>query len=234
MEQAKPASPAQLHDRRFPDESVEYRAARDALLAEEIELRRHTERVAVQRRALPAGGKIPEDYVFHENGGKAVKFSQLFGDKDTLVTYNFMFGPARERPCPSCTSMLSGLDGQDRDIEQRVSLVVIAKSPIERLSAFAKERGWRYLRLVSSAGNSFNRDYYGEAPDGSEWPALNVFTRRDGSIRHFYSSEMLFTPPDPGQDMRDADSMWPLWTVLDFTPGGRGTDWMPKLSYSNK
>ena len=55
---------ARKNTTRFPNEDGEYRQARDALLAEEIELKRHMERVAAQRRALPPGGLVPEDYVF--------------------------------------------------------------------------------------------------------------------------------------------------------------------------
>ncbi|WP_156040487.1 DUF899 family protein [Chondromyces apiculatus] len=221
------------HGRRYPNESDEYRKARTALLAEEIELRRHLERVAEQRRALPPGGQIPEDYLFQGEEGPA-RFSELFRDHDTLVTYNYMYGPKRERPCPMCTSLLSAWDGQVPDIEQRVSLVVIAKSPIEKLAAFKKERGWRHLRLYSSAGNTFNRDYLAEGPEGEDFPGLNVFTRRDGTVRHFWGGEMGSESADPGQDPRGAPELMPIWIILDNTPEGRGTDWYPKLSYDKK
>ena len=161
---------------RFPNESAEYRRARTALLAEEIELRRHLERVAAQRRALPPGGEVREDYVF-EGAHGPVRLSELFGDKNTLVTYNFMFGPQRERPCPMCTCLLGALDANTPDIRQRVAFAVFARAPIERLTAWAKERGWRYLPLYSSGGNTFNADYAHEPP-GQDIPAMNVFTRR--------------------------------------------------------
>ena len=214
----------------YPNESREYGDARTALLGQEIELRRHIERVAEQRRALPPGGLIPEDYEFAAESGP-IRLSELFGDHDTLVTYNLMYGPERERPCPMCTSLLSAWDGEAADIEQRAALAVIAKSPIVRLLAFKQERGWRHLRLVSSAGNTFNHDYFAEGPNGEDWPALNVFTRRDGEIRHFWGAEMSGEMADPGQDPRGAPDLMPLWTVLDFTPEGRGTDWYPKLHY---
>ncbi len=157
--------------------------------------------------------------------------SELFGDKDTLVAYSFMYGPAMAKACPMCTSMLDGLNGQAPHIGQRVSLVVIAKSPLERIRAFARERGWSKLRLLSSAENTYNRDYYGEGPDGSQWPSLNVFVRQNGEIRHFYHTELLFPPAEPGQNHRHVDMIWPLWNLLDYTPGGRGKDWFPKLGY---
>jgi predicted dithiol-disulfide oxidoreductase (DUF899 family) len=225
-----PLTPKPLHSSRFPNESDAYRAERDALLHDEIELRRQNERVAARRRGLPLGGKVPEDYLFEGEAGP-VRMSELFGRHDTLVTYNYMFGPRRERPCPSCTSMLSGLDGIIRDVEQRIAFVVVARSPIARLRAFKAERGWRHLRLVSSAQNSFNRDYFGDLPDGSENPMHNVFVRREGAIHHFYGSEMGAVAADYGQHSRDGDSFWPLWGLLDLTPAGRGHDWMPALDY---
>jgi predicted dithiol-disulfide oxidoreductase (DUF899 family) len=157
--------------------------------------------------------------------------SELFGDKDTLVLYSFMYGPAMPQACPMCTSMLDGLTGQAQHVNQRVSLAVVAKSPLERIRAYARERGWTGLRLLSSAGSTYNRDYFGEGPDGSQWPSLNVFVRRNGKIYHFYHTELLFAQAEPGQNNRHVDSIWPLWNVLDFTPEGRGTDWYPRLSY---
>lgn len=229
----KPATELATYGHRYPNESEEYRKARTALLADEIELRRHIERVAQRRRALPPGGVVPEDYRFTGEHGP-VRLSELFGQHETLVTYNFMFGPKRERPCPMCTSLLSAWDGEIPDLEQRVAVAVIAKSPIERLLAFRRERGWRNLKLYSSAENSFNRDYFAEGPDGEDWPALNVFTRRDGALRHFWGGEMTGETADPGQDPRGAPDLMPLWTVLDFTPQGRGKDWYPKLEYADR
>jgi predicted dithiol-disulfide oxidoreductase (DUF899 family) len=162
-----------------------------------------------------------------------VRMSELFDGHDTLVIYNFMYGPQRERPCPMCTSLLRAWEGEAPDMEQRIALAVVAKSPIERLLAFAKERGWRHLKLYSSADNSFNRDYFAESADGDDWAALNVFTRRDGTLRHFWGGEMTMETADPGQDPRGAPDLMPLWTVLDNTPDGRGRDWYPKLSYGN-
>ena len=213
---------------RFPNEGGRYREARDALLAEEIELRRHIERVAEQRRALPPGGTVPMDYAFvGENG--PIRFSELFGDKQTLAVYSYMHGPKREHPCPMCTSLMAAWDGEALDVEQRVALVMVARSPIERLLAVKKQRGWRHLKLYSDVEGHFTRDYV--SADDADMPAFNVFTRRDGSIRHFWSGEMGASTADPGQDPRGAPDLMPLWTILDSTPEGRGSDWYPKLSY---
>lgn len=215
---------------RFPNESAEYRAARAALLAEEIDLRRHLERVAAQRRALPPGGPVTGDYRFEGEDG-LTDFAGLFGDKQTLGIYSYMFGPQRERPCPMCTNLLSAWEGNAADIGQRISLVVVARSPIEKLKAWKRERGWKALRLYTDLNGNYSRDYFGLLPDGSEIPAYNVFTRRDGTIRHFWSGEMTGGTADPGQDPRGAPDPAPLWNVLDQTPEGRGTDWYPSLSY---
>lgn len=214
----------------YPNESAEYRKARTALLAEEIELRRHIERVAEQRRALPPGGEVPEDYLFEGEDGPA-RLSEMFGRHDTLVVYNYMYGPQRKRPCPMCTSLLSAWDGEAEDVEQRVALAVVAKSPVERLKAFKTERGWRHLKLYSSAGNSFNRDYHAEGPQSDDDAAINVFVKRNGKIHHFWGGEMTGKTADPGQDPRGAPDPMPLWTILDMTPSGRGTDWYPELEY---
>src|ERR1700720_1294469 len=162
---------------RFPDESAEYRAARTTLLAEEIELRRHIERVAAERRALPPGGEVVGDYRFQGEQGHT-DFAGLFGDKQTLAVYSYMFGPERQRPCPMCTNLLGAWEGNAADIGQRISLVAVARSPIERLTAWKRERGWKNPRLYSGFNGAYSRDYFGILPDGSEVPAFNVFTRR--------------------------------------------------------
>ena len=213
---------------RFPNESKEYRQARDALLAEEIELRRHIERVAAQRRAMPPGGEVTKNYRFESEEGR-VNFADLFNGKQTLAAYSYMFGPERKKPCPMCTSLLSAWDGEARDVEQRIALVVIARSPIERLVAFKKERGWHGLKLYSDMSGDYTRDYV--SAEDADVPAFNVFTRRDGAIRHFWSGEMGMETADPGQDPRGAPDLMPLWTILDSTPEGRGKDWYPKLDY---
>ena len=214
---------------RFPNEDSDYRRARDALLAEEIELRRHIERVEQQRRALPPGGVVSKDYRLHGEHGE-LGFTELFGDKQTLAIYSFMYGPQRQQPCPMCSSLMSAWDGESLDVEQHIALVMVARSPIERLLVLKKERGWRHLMLYSDVDGDYTRNYVNA--DDADIPGFNVFTRRDGSIRHFWSGEMGPGTADPGQDPRGAPDLMPLWTILDNTPEGRGTDWYPKLSYT--
>ncbi len=238
----------------FPGESAEYRAARDRLLEQEIELRRAMETVAAARRQLPAGGVVPEDYVFQGRGADgdptAIRLSEMFAPgKDSLVIYSMMFprdqgderpGPDRgqtkllplvEGPCPSCTALLDQLDGAAEHVSQRINLAVAGKAPLSRILTFAEERGWRRLRLLSSADSTFNRDYLGETAEGHQRPMLNVFHRDGETIRHFWGSELLYAPTDPGQDPRHAGTIEPLWNLYDLTPEGRGTDWDEQLSY---
>ncbi len=213
----------------FPNEKPKYRAARKKLLKAELALRKQVEQVAALRRKLPTGGEVPEDYLFEAEQGK-VRLSELFVNGNTLVAYSFMFGPAMAQPCPMCTSFIDSLNGNAMHIAQRTNLVVIAKSPLERILEFARSRGWSNLKLLSSQNNHYNRDYHAETDDGAQMPILNVF-RKDKAVRHFYATEMLFAKDEKGQNARHIDLMWPLWNVLDVTPEGRGRDWYPKLQY---
>jgi predicted dithiol-disulfide oxidoreductase (DUF899 family) len=210
------------------NESKEYRHARDALAAEEIELRRHIVRVAEQRRALPPGGEVIKDYRFEGERG-AVGCADLFGDKDTLVIYSFMYGPQRKQGCPMCTSQMSAWDGIALHVAQRAAFVMTARSPIKRILAFGKERGWKNLDLYSEPSGDYTRDYV--SAEDADMPGYNVFTRKDGVIRHFWSGEGGTETADPGQDSHDAPDMSGLWVILDTTPEGRGTDWYPQLEY---
>jgi predicted dithiol-disulfide oxidoreductase (DUF899 family) len=229
-----------IHSVSFPGESDSYRTARNELLQAEIALRKQIEAVAEMRRRLPLGGAVREDYVFEEaaptpgdsSSGHPVRMSELFSPgKDTLVVYSFMYGPEMKSACTSCTSILDSLDGTAPHVSDRLNLVVVAKSPLERIRSFAQERGWRNLRLLSSASNTYNHDYQGEDSGGKQRPSLNVFVRRDGAIHHFYNTELMFAAAEPGQNARHVDSIWPLWNLFDFSPEGRGENWYPKLSY---
>ena len=239
----------------FPGESVEYRAARDRLLQQEVELRRLMEDVAAARRRLPPGGPVPQDYVFRGLGADGapadVRLSELFAPgKDSLVVYSMMFprdpederpGPSSghtallpllEGPCPSCTALLDQLDGAAGHVAQRVNLVAVGKAPLEQILGFAADRGWRRLRLLSSLGTTYNGDYLGETAEGHQRPMLNVFHREHGRIRHFWGSELLYAPTDPGQDPRHVGTIEPLWNLFDLTPDGRSADWDEQLAYS--
>lgn len=218
----------------FPNESPEYRAARDKLLEAEIELRQHIEDVARLRRALPEGGKLKEDYTFRElvhGEEREVSFADLFGQNNTLFAYSFMYGPSMDAACPSCTSFIDGLNGQAEHIGQRISLVIVAKHVAATLQEFADGRGWDNLRLVSSAGTTYNADYHGEI-DGRQMTTANVFARKskDGPIYHSWGSELGFAEWFEGGESRHIDLAWPIWNIFDMCPDGRG-DFSPALSY---
>ena len=237
---------------RFPGESEEYRRERNRLLEAEVGLRRAIEQVAAQRRALPRGGVVAEDYRFEEaSDGREVRFSELFeAGKDTLVIYSFMFPrysgdprpgpkegqtarlPLAETPCASCTSILDSLDGAALHLKERVNLAAVAKSDPQRIRNFARERGWGHLRLLSSRSNAYNRDYHAETPEGEQMPVLNVFVRDGDQAHHTWASELMYAPREEGLEPRHVDSIWPIWNVLDITPQGRGTDSnFPALRY---
>jgi predicted dithiol-disulfide oxidoreductase (DUF899 family) len=219
-----------MHTYRFPGESPQYREARNELLKAERDLRGQVERVAAMRRKLPPGGLVPQDYELKAGEG-AVRLSQLFAPgKDTLVLYGFMYGPDDD-PCPMCTSFLDGLNGQAMHLVQRVNLVVAAKASVEQLQAYAKSRGWSHLRMLSWGGSSFGHDYHCESEGGAQNSILHVFRRASDGVRHFWSTELNMMPAEPGQNHRHIDMMWPLWNVLDTTPGGRGEDWYPAIRY---
>ncbi len=212
---------------KLPGESAEYRAARDALLKEEAELRLHMERVAEQRRALPLGGAV-KDYVFQRRVAgveEDVHFADLFEDgHDTLFVYNFMFGPNMEAPCRMCTSAMSALNAQVHYLHKRISTAIVASRPVADFEAYAAERGWTQLNLLSSGKTEFNADYSGQTPDGHQLPMAHVFVKRNGTVHHFWSSELFFVPGPDGMQPRHVDAMWPLWNVLDWTPAGRGAE----------
>jgi predicted dithiol-disulfide oxidoreductase (DUF899 family) len=232
MPDLKPAAElARLARTPFPGASAEYERARRALLAEEIEFRRHMTRLVEQRRALPPGPVIAKDYRFKDEQGFEVGLAELFGDKDTLVTYFWMYGPQRERPCPMCTNWLGAVNGNAADIKQRVALKILGRSPVERQYAFAQQRGWRDLNFVQTVGDDYARDVGLLNADGSENPALVVFSRKGDEVRLFWSSGMTREMADPGQDPRDAPDIASLWSILDLTPDGRPADWYPKLQY---
>lgn len=214
----------------FPGESADYARARQALLAEEIEFRRHMTRLTAQRQALPPGPLIGKDYRFKDEQGFEVGLDALFGNKQALVTYFWMYGPERERPCPMCTNWLGAVNGNAADIKQRVALKILGRSPVERQYAFAQERGWRDLDFVQTMGDDYANDL-GLLKEEGEFPALVVFRRDGDGIRLFWMSEMTFDMADPGQDPRDAPDIAALWSILDLTPEGRPPDWYPKLRY---
>ncbi|CAN5794250.1 DUF899 family protein [soil metagenome] len=226
----------------YPNETAEYRTARDRLLEAEIELRSAIEHVARMRRALPPGPVVSEDYVFSaaprdpasDGPSKPVRLSELFADgRDDLILINYMYGPNDDGPCPMCTMWADGYDAIALYIEQRAGFALLAATGIENLRRLARDRGWRNLRLLSSHGTTFNVDYHVETEDGGQIPGVMVFHRDpDGTIRLHHAAKMMmpekFTPP-AGEDPRGIDLYSPVWQLFDLLPGGRG-DWYPSLA----
>jgi predicted dithiol-disulfide oxidoreductase (DUF899 family) len=206
-----------MSELRYPNESQAYRAARDALLKDEQELVDKVKAVAEKRRTLPPGGELKEDSVFQwANDGKVgqrVKFSALFGGKPTLLLYSWMFGPNWDKPCPSCTSLMDGFDRAWYSVARDAAFAAIAKAPAEKINAWARERGWSEIPLVSGFQSPYQADYkcQGETDD-MQLPVMHVFTKRDGRISHFWGTESM---------MNHVDTVWPYWNLMDFTPEGR-------------
>ncbi len=215
----------------FPNESAQYRQARNALLDKEIEVREQVAQLGALRRRLPLGGEVPQDYIFEELADgevRQVRLSQLFrADQEALFLYGFMYGAEMQQPCPLCASFIDGLEGNAPQLGERMQMAIAARSPIHRVAEFATQRGWKSLRVLSSADSDFARDYRVETDGGGQMPMANVFIRRDGVTYHFWGSEMLYA--DLEGDARHIDLMWPLWNLLDTLPEGRGESWYPPL-----
>jgi predicted dithiol-disulfide oxidoreductase (DUF899 family) len=219
-----------MSELRYPNESTQYRAARDALLKDEQELVDKVKSVAAKRRNLPSGGPLKEDYVFQwaNDGkvGKRVKFSELFGDKSTLLLYSFMFGPGWDKPCPSCTSLVDGFDRTSYQVTRDAAFAAIAKAPPERINAWAKERGWSQIDLLSGAEATYQADYkcQGESDD-LQWPVMHVFKKQGGRILHFWGTETA---------SNHVDTVWPYWNLMDFTPEGRPDRLTPPQRFTSE
>ena len=206
-----------MSEPRYPNESKAYREARDALLREEQALVDKVKAVAARRRSLPPGGELKENYAFQwaNEGkvGKRVKFSELFGDKDTLLLYSFMYGPNWDNPCPSCTSLMDGFDRSAYQVTRNAAFAGIAKAPAEKIDAWAKKRGWSQIALLSGYESTFQADYKCQGDsDDMQWPVMLVFTKRGGKIHLFWATEL---------DSNHVDTVWPYWNLMDFTPEGR-------------
>jgi predicted dithiol-disulfide oxidoreductase (DUF899 family) len=220
-----------MSEKRYPNESKEYREARDALLKDEQELVDKVKAVAAKRRKLPPGGELDRDYVFqranHGKLGGQVRISELFGDKSTLILYSFMFGPNWDKPCPACTSLMDGFDRTSYSVSEDAAFAAIAKAPAEKIDAWARERGWSQIALLSGYESPFQADYKCQDPknDDMQWPVLLVFRRLDGKIRHFWSTEL---------SSNHVDTVWPYWNLFDFTPEGRPDRDLPPQQFKSQ
>jgi predicted dithiol-disulfide oxidoreductase (DUF899 family) len=206
-----------MSELRYPNESPDYRNARDRLLEEEKRLVEQTRLVAELRRKLPPGGRLKENYVFtwavEGKVGRKVSFANLFGDKETLLLYNFMFGPNWDNPCPSCTSLMDGFDRTSYQVTRHAAFVGIAKAPAEKIHAWARKRGWNDMDLVSGFESPYQADYgCQKESDDMQLPVMHVFRKKDQEILHFWGTEL---------QGNHVDTVWPYWNLMDFTPEGR-------------
>ena len=219
-----------MSELRYPNESPEYRKARDKLLKEERALIDKAKMIAEMRRQLPAGGLLKEDYAFHwaNDGkvGKEVRLSELFGDKPTLMLYNFMYGPNWDNPCLSCTSLMDGFDRTAYQVTQDAAFCGIAKAPAENINRWAKIRGWTQIDLVSGYGTTYQADYQCQGEnDDMQWPVMHVFRKREGEILHFWGTEL---------QGNSIDTVWPYWNLMDFTPEGRPDRMTPPQNFRSE
>ncbi|WP_181764334.1 DUF899 family protein [Streptomyces albidus (ex Kaewkla and Franco 2022)] len=218
-------------------ESAEYVSAREELQQAEIELMRHRERVAEQRRRLPLG-PVMDDYVLEEGPAdldagdapvRSVRLGELFtGPGRDLVVYQLMYGKTHTEPCPMCTMWLDGLNGVVRHLTQNIDFAVVAAADLPALRAHARGRGWTNLRLLSAGDSTFKYDTGSEDAEGDQDSTVSVFSRDDtGSVRHVYSVHPRMSEDI---DQRGTDLYSPVWHFLDLTRKGRG-DWAASLSY---
>lgn len=219
-----------MSDLRYPNESPEYRKARDELLAEEQQLVEKVKAVAEKRRQLPLGGRLQEDYLFKRaNAGRVnqdVHLSELFGDKSTLLLYNFMYGPGWDNPCPSCTSLMDGFDRSAYQVTRDAAFCGIAKAPADKIDAWARSRGWTQIELVSGFGTSYQADYQCQGEnDDMQWAILHVFRKHEGEIYHFWGSEL---------HGNHVDTVWPYWNLMDLTPEGRPDRMTPPQEFRSE
>lgn len=217
---------------RFVRESSAYAKAREALLAEEIEVRRHLGRLARQNRELPEGPEMPDHWKLIGMNGAEVRLADMFGQHDTLVLYHWMFGPERHRPCPMCTNLLGPLAANAADLQQHVALAVVSRSKVERMVAFGIERGWRDLPYYQAVSDELSVAIGGLDPETkAEVPVLMVLRKKGDTVRLHWMGETTLEMADPGEDPRGAVDLAPLWNYLDLTPAGRDPKWYPRLSY---
>ena len=177
--------------RPYPNESDDYRRARAALLAEEIELRRQIQRVAEQRRALPPGAEA-KDYRFSTSRATSSASPTCSAARHALHLF-LDVGPERERPCPMCTSFVGSLDIPAPDIEQRLAIAI---------SAARRSRGSSPSR-ASAAGATSNSTRRSAMNSPRDYRGLAATARRGrrsrlGQARRRRSTPVLGAPRAAG------------------------------------
>jgi len=149
----------------------------------------------------------------------------------SLVIYHFMFGKEQTTACPMCTAWIDCFNGIAHHVAQNFDLAIVAAADPSALRAYARERGWNRLRLLSAGDSTFKYDLGSENVSGQQDSTISVFTRdNNGTLRHFYSGHPWL---GPGLWERGIDELNPIWNLLDLTPQGRGK-FYASLDYGTK
>jgi predicted dithiol-disulfide oxidoreductase (DUF899 family) len=213
----------------------EWLVARKALLAKEKALTRQRDAVNADRRRLSMV-RVDKQYVFDGPKGRATLLD-LFEGRRQLIVYHFMFDPAWDEGCPSCSLLIDNLGHLSHLHARRTLFAAVSRAPLAKLQAYARRMGWT-VPWYSSLGTSFNYDfhvthdeavapveynYLGKAEliaKGESWfitgesHGVSVFLRDGVSVFHTYSTYA-----------RGADLLLGTFNYLDLTPLGRQEDW---------
>jgi predicted dithiol-disulfide oxidoreductase (DUF899 family) len=215
----------------------EWQAARDELLQREKKHTRTADELARQRRELPWVA-IEREYRFDADDGTRT-LAELFDGRSQLLIYHFMFGPDYEAGCPTCSSMVDGLNGLQPHLHARdVTVLLVSRAPLEKLQAYKRRMGWS-VPWVSSANSDFNFDFgtsYTEEQvrpflDGELPPVARHHAEATGTDVLQYISEMFGASAFALQDGAVYQTYWTTgrgveflmgyYPILDRMPNGR-------------
>ena len=221
----------------FPNESEDYRRARDELLEMEKALRAQVDAVSAKRRKLPLGGRLKEDYSFERVGddGKVrpVPIAELFGEYSTLILYTMMYGSSWDAPCPSCTSLVDAFNANYYPVSQICAMAVVGAATPQQFRDLAHFRRWS-IPVFSAAESTYILDYFPreDVDDPALVTMMNVFRKTGEGIFHSWGSELVAHPKENGHPCH-VDTVWPFWNLLDMTPEGRGDICVPPQDYEH-
>ena len=180
----------------------EWTAAREELLVREKEHTRLGDELARRRRELP-WVPVDKEYRFDTDDGEKA-LGELFDGRSQLLVYHFMFGPSYEAGCPTCSSMVDGIDGVLPHLHARdVTFILASQAPLETLQGYKQRMGWDFP-WASSLGSDFNYDFD---------VALTVEQERAGAFEYNFRESPVWSPPE---DVRGPFDAWAATT---------GTDW---------
>jgi predicted dithiol-disulfide oxidoreductase (DUF899 family) len=217
----------------------EWQTERDALLKEEKELTSRGDELAEKRRALP-WVPVEKEYELETADGKR-SLADLFDGRSQLLIYHFMFGPSYEAGCPTCSSMVDGVDGLLPHLHARdLTMLLVSRAPLEKLLAYRERLGWS-IPWASSANSDFNFDFgasfheeemrAGMPPEDQLPPIASRNAKETGTDLVSYISEMFGATAFMLQDGtvyktyattgRGVEFLMGYYPILDRTPVGR-------------